>query len=109
MLSQQQINWSPWLRVLGVVVALGAPFTLALLEIPDSNVYPLLTILVGVVSAGLLRSWWSLLIVPAAFSLGLSLYLGFGEFFPSLLSPIILINTALVEIGAEVTLRSLRK
>ncbi len=63
-------GWSPWLRVLGVVVPLVVGFALAFpIDIP-LGVYLLVPVLVGVVSAGLLRSWWAMLIVPVAFSVG---------------------------------------
>jgi hypothetical protein len=65
-------GWSLWLRVLGVVVPLVAGFALAFpINIP-LNVYLLMLVplLVGVVSAGLLRSWWAMLFVPVAFSVG---------------------------------------
>jgi hypothetical protein len=97
---------SLWLRVLGVVVALVAPFALALLKTPDEaswNVFLLLVVLVGFVSAGLLRSWWAILIVPVAFSVGFSLSesftYGFDKFVPGLLSYITLFFMVLVEIG----------
>lgn len=65
-------TWSFWLRVLGVIVALGAGFALAFpislpIEIP-LVVFLLVPVLVGVVSAGLLRSWWAMLVVPIAYS-----------------------------------------
>lgn len=70
-------DWSLWLRVLGVVVALMGPFTWALLFLQvfqSLNVLAaLILLLVEVVSAGLIRSWWSLLIIPALFCLGLIL------------------------------------
>ena len=70
-------DWSLWLRVLGVVLALMGPFTWALLFLQvfqSLNVLAaLILLLVEVVSAGLIRSWWSLLIVPVLFTLGLIL------------------------------------
>ncbi len=63
-------GWSFWLRVLGVVVPLVGGFALAFpIDIP-LGMYLLVPVLVGVVSAGLLRSWWAMLIVPVAFSVG---------------------------------------
>ncbi len=70
-------GWSLWLRVLGVVVALMGPFTWALLFLHVLQsldvLAALILLLVEVVSAGLIRSRWSLLIVPVMFCLGLSL------------------------------------
>jgi hypothetical protein len=65
-------GWSLWLRVLGVVVPLVGGFALAFpINIPViEGLYLLMPLLVGVVSAGLLRSWWAMLIVPVAFSVG---------------------------------------
>jgi hypothetical protein len=57
-------GWSLWLRVLGVIVALVAPFALAF------DLAILLLVLLGALSAGLLRSWWAMLIIPVAFSVG---------------------------------------
>ncbi len=76
-------GWSLWLRILGAVVALVGPFTWALLfltvfqslglqVLQDLLAVPILLV-VGIVSAGLIRSWWSLLIVPVMFCLGLIL------------------------------------
>jgi hypothetical protein len=65
-------GWSLWLRVLGVAVPLVGGFALAFpIDIP-LNMYLLMLVplLVGVASAGLLRSWWAMLIVPIAFSVG---------------------------------------
>ncbi len=71
-------GWSLWLRVLGVVVALMGPFTWALLFLQvfqSLNVLAaLILLLMEVVSAGLIRSWWSLLIVPVLFCLDRILY-----------------------------------
>jgi hypothetical protein len=71
-------GWSLWLRVLGIVVPLVAGFALFAFPIDERlfpfmhgiGVYLLMTLLVGVLSAGLLRSWWAILIVPVAFSVG---------------------------------------
>ena len=71
-------DWSLWLRVLGVVVALMGPFTWALLFLQVFQfldvLAALILLLVEVVSAGLIRSWWSLLIVPVLFCMGLILH-----------------------------------
>ncbi len=80
-------GWSLWLRILGVVVALVGNVVLALLGTQDFQALSiLLLVVVGGVSAGLIRSWWSLLIVPVAFVVGYSLINGFAAFFLSLLS-----------------------
>jgi hypothetical protein len=99
-------GWSLWLRVLGVVVALVGPFALALLQTPDEAswyLFLLLVVLVGFVSAAILRSWWAILIIPVAFGLGFSLSesftYGFDQFVPNLLSYITLFFMLLVEIG----------
>lgn len=63
-------------RILGVVVALvgGIVSFLPFPNLPiDVPIYVLLMtppILFGIVSSGLLRSWWAMLIVPVAFGLG---------------------------------------
>ena len=100
-------GWSLWLRILGVVVALVGHLALAVMATQDyQSLGALLVILVGVVSAGLIRSWWSLLIVPVLFGVGFSLsslfthgFYGFGEFFSNLLSVMVLVLIVLVEIG----------
>ena len=91
---------------LGVIVPLVAGLPIAFLQTPDEtswNVFLLLVILVGIVSAALLRSWWAMLIVPVAFSVGLSLSqsfaYGFDKFVPGLLNYITLFFIVLVEIG----------
>lgn len=68
-------TWSLWLRVLGVVVALVVGF--ALLTTPVFLPLPVYLFLVGVVSAGLLRSWGAILVVPVAFGVGIFLSLVF--------------------------------
>ncbi len=81
MISQKQNNmhwpgevawrgWSLWLRVLGVAVAFVGGFAFSF-----PNPLPLALVIVepivlAIVSAGLLRSWWAMLIVPVAFSMG---------------------------------------
>lgn len=99
-------GWSPWFIVLAVVVPLAAGFTRDFLETPNQEswmAYLLLTIVVGVVSAGLLRSWWAMLIVPGVYSVGVSLGVsfkyGFDVVVPSLLSYLMLFFIVLVEIG----------
>ena len=97
-------GWSLWLRILGVAVALVGNVALALLGTQDfQSLSIVLLILVGAVSASLIRSWWSLLIVPVVFSLGFvlsaSFPYGFSEFFSNLLSYFTLFFAALVEIG----------
>ncbi len=71
-------GWSLWLRVLGVIVALMGPFTWAVLFLQvfqSLNVLAaLILLLVEFGSAGLIRSWWSLLIVPVLFCLDRILY-----------------------------------
>ncbi len=97
-------GWSLWLRILGVVVALVGNVVLFLLGTQDfQSLSILLLVLVGGVSAGLIRSWWSLLIVPVAFVVGDSLIgSGFAGFFSNLLSELTLIFTAFVEIGVAI-------
>jgi hypothetical protein len=63
-------SWSLWLRVLGVVVALVGGFVQFFPSPLPLGVYFLVPLLVGVVSAGLLHSWWAMLVVPVAFSIG---------------------------------------
>jgi hypothetical protein len=65
-------GWSLWLRVLGVVVAFAGGFASFLpIDVPIYMILMARPILFGMVSGGLLRSWWAMLIVPVAFSLGL--------------------------------------
>ena len=60
-------GWSLWLRILGVVGVLVASIAFFFPgSIPIA--FPL-EILLGVLSVGLLRSWWSLLFVPIVLSL----------------------------------------
>jgi len=62
-------SWNLWLRIIGVVLAFAGVFVFGAL---GADLWELvLFILVFVVSAGLIRSWWSFLIVPGAFSLGI--------------------------------------
>ena len=97
-------GWSLWLRILGVVVALVGNVVLVLLGTQDfQSLSILLLVLVGSVSAGLIRSWWSLLIVPVAFVVGTSLMgSGFAGFFSNVLSYFTWFFTAFVEIGVAI-------
>ncbi len=64
-------------------------------------------ILVGVVSAALIRSWWSLLIVPVAFGVGgfllqlITHTFGSPEFSLALLSPLMFM-LVFVELGVTI-------
>lgn len=63
-------SWSFWLYVLGAVVPLVGGFSRAFqIDIP-LEVYLLVPILIGAVSASLFRSWWAMLIVPVAYTVG---------------------------------------
>jgi hypothetical protein len=97
-------GWSLWLRVLGVIVALMGLFAEDLLYSQDfSSLGAVLVLLVGGVSAGLIRSWWSLLIVPAVFWVEITLVeviiYGIGSFFGNLLSPATAVVLVLLELG----------
>ena len=61
---------SLWLRLLGVAVAVGGGMVLSLPTAVPLAVVLVLSLVVGVVSAALVRSWWALLIVPVAFRVG---------------------------------------
>ncbi len=61
---------SLWLRLLGVAVAVGGGVVLSLPTAVPLAVVLVLPLVVGVVSAALVRSWWALLIVPVAFRVG---------------------------------------
>ena len=50
-------GWSLWLRILGVVVAVGAGFGQFFSNRLPLGVYFLVPVLVGVLSTGLFRSW----------------------------------------------------
>jgi hypothetical protein len=63
-------GWDLWLRLLGVAVAVGGGMVLSLPTAVPLAVTLVLPLVVGVVSAALVRSWWALLIVPLAFRLG---------------------------------------
>jgi hypothetical protein len=63
-------GWSRLLRVLGVVVPFVGGFTLSFPNPLPLSVYLLEPILLGIVAAGLLRSWWAMLVVPVALSVG---------------------------------------
>ncbi len=102
-------GWSLWLRIIGVIVALVASFAFMFLPIPNAaswNLFLLLVVLVGVVSAALVRSWWSLLMVPVAFDLGHALseglQYGFDTFFLSLVWGAVLLFIVLVEIDVAI-------
>ncbi len=63
-------GWDLWLRLLGVAVAVGGGAVLSLPTALPLAVVLVLPLVVGVVSAALVRSWWALLIVPVAFRVG---------------------------------------
>jgi len=63
-------GWDRWLRLLGVAVAVGGGMVLSLPTAVPLAVVLVLPLVVGVVSAALVRSWWALLIVPVAFRVG---------------------------------------
>ena len=62
-------GWSRWLRVLGVVVPLVVSFVCPFIDLSLLLVV-WIPFLLGVVSAALLRSWWAVLVVPTALSIG---------------------------------------
>ncbi len=97
-------GWSLWLRVLGVIVALvGGLATVfimnTLINVPLEEVL-LPPILVGFVSASLLRSWWALLIIPVAFSVGT--FLGFALGFVEDADFIVILGILPVELGVGI-------
>jgi hypothetical protein len=71
-------SWSFWLRVIGVILACAGFYEgieLGEFSVPWLGDWwafggLLSLILIGAVSAALIRSWWSLLIVPLAFGGG---------------------------------------
>ena len=63
-------GWDRWLRLFGVAVSVGGGVALSLPTAVPLAVVLTLPLLVGVVSAALVRSWWALLIVPVAFRVG---------------------------------------
>ena len=63
-------GWDRWLRLLGVAVSVGGGMVLSLPTAVPLAVALVLPLIVGMVSAALLRSWWALLIVPVAFRVG---------------------------------------
>lgn len=90
-------GWSLWLRVLGVVVPFVASFA-RFFPIDERlfplmhgiGVYLLVPLLVGVVSGGLLRSKWAVLVVPAALSIGAimgQIFLEGGIVLPNMADP----------------------
>ena len=80
MITQEQIpsatptsawrGWDLWLRLLGVAIAVGGGVLCSLPNALSLVVALALPLVVGVVSAALVRSWWALLIVPVAFRVG---------------------------------------
>ncbi len=63
-------GWDRWLRLFGVAVAVGGGVLCSLPTALPLTVALVLPLVVGVVSAALVRSWWALLIVPVAFRIG---------------------------------------
>ena len=63
-------GWDLWLRLLGVAIAVVGGVLCSLPMTVPLAVALVLPLLVGVVSAVLVRSWWALLIVPVAFRVG---------------------------------------
>jgi hypothetical protein len=63
-------DWDLWLRLLGVAIAVVGGVVLSRPSAVPLAVALVLPLLVGVVSAALVRSWWALLIVPLAFRVG---------------------------------------
>lgn len=63
-------GWDLWLRLLGVAVAVGGGVVLSLPTAVSLALVLALPLIVGVVSAALVRSWWALLIVTVAFRVG---------------------------------------
>lgn len=62
-------GWPPWLKLLGIAV----PFVVSLVcSYVDLSILMVswMALLLGVVSAALLRSWWALLVLPVAFTVG---------------------------------------
>jgi hypothetical protein len=62
-------GWTPRLKLLGIAV----PFVVSLVcSYVDLSILlvPWMALLLGVVSAALLRSWWALLVLPIAFTIG---------------------------------------
>jgi hypothetical protein len=68
-------SWSPWLRILGVVVPLVTGFALAVSP-PLYTLGMLIPPLIAIASGVLLRTWWAMLIVPVAFSV--AFFLGYA-------------------------------
>ena len=63
-------GWDRWLRLLGVAIAVGGGVVSSLPTAVPLAVALVLPLLVGVVSAALVRSCWALLIVPVALRVG---------------------------------------
>ena len=108
-------GWNLWLRVLGVVVPLAAGFALFFPIAIPLNVYlfMLVPLVVGVASAGMLRSWWAMLIVPVAFSVGFylsSIFQGGGIVLPNMADPgfvegmliLVILGVAPIAIGVAI-------
>ena len=108
-------SWSFWLRVIGVILAFVGFYEG--IELGEFSM-PLLgdwwaigglisLILVGVVCAALIRSWWSLLIVPVAFGVGgfllqlITHTFGSNEFSLDLLGPLMFL-LFFVEMGVAI-------
>ncbi len=71
-------GWGRWLRVLGVIVPLVMGSVCSFVDL-SLLLIVWLPFLLGVVSAALYRSWWAVLVVPAALSLGTLLGISFLE------------------------------
>lgn len=63
-------GWDLWVRVGGVAIAVVGGVVCSLPTALPLGLYVMLPLVVGVVSAALLRSWWAILIVPVAFRVG---------------------------------------
>ena len=80
-------GWSLWLRVLGVVVPLVVSLVCSFIDLSLLLVV-WLPFLLGVVSAALFRSWWAVLVVPTALSIGTILSISFlGGGLPNIANP----------------------
>ena len=105
-------GWNWFLRILGIVLAIGGGITLwyAMLAtdvaghegIPPADWLVVLA-LIGfaawaAVAAGLMRTWWALLIVPVAFLAGMAVTRGSVIFGP----PLLLSSTVPAIIGAVI-------
>jgi hypothetical protein len=80
-------GWSLWLRVLGVVVPVVVSLVCSFIDL-SLLLVAWLPFLLGVVSAALYRSWWAVLIVPTALSIGTILSISFlGGGLPNIAAP----------------------